>query len=69
MWSVVTDGPAPAEGTVVSALPHGTGMRYRVVTPTRPTPDAQPLDPGLEDGYLALAGTQALRPATAPTAR
>jgi ABC-2 type transport system ATP-binding protein len=67
VWSVVTDGPAPVEGTVVSALPHGAGMRYRVVTPTRPGPEAQPLEPGLEDGYLALAGAQATRSAT-PTA-
>jgi ABC-type multidrug transport system ATPase subunit len=54
VWSVVTDGPAPAEGTVVSALPHGTGMRYRVVAPDRPTPAAEPAEPALEDGYLAL---------------
>jgi ABC-2 type transport system ATP-binding protein len=67
VWSVVTDGPAPVEGTVVSALPQGAGMRYRVVTPTRPGPEAQPLEPGLEDGYLALAGAQATRSAT-PTA-
>jgi ABC-type multidrug transport system ATPase subunit len=54
VWSVVTDGPAPAEGTVVSALPHETCMRYRIVAPTRPSPQAQQLEPGLEDGYIAL---------------
>jgi ABC-type multidrug transport system ATPase subunit len=54
VWSFVTDGPAPADGTVVSALPHGTGMRYRVVAATPPDPRARPVDPGLEDGYLAL---------------
>jgi hypothetical protein len=42
-------------------------MRYRVVTPTRPGPTAQPLEPGLEDGYLALAGAQTAWSAT-PTA-
>lgn len=57
VWSLVTDGPAPPEGTVVSALPHETGMRYRIVAPTRPGPQAQQLEPGLEDGYLALTAT------------
>jgi ABC-2 type transport system ATP-binding protein len=54
VWSVVTDGPPPAEGTVVSALPHETGMRYRVVAAAAPAPQAHPVDPALEDGYLAL---------------
>ena len=54
VWSVVTDGPAPADGTVVSALPAEHGMRYRVVAPTAPGPQARPLEPGLEDGYLAV---------------
>jgi ABC-type multidrug transport system ATPase subunit len=54
VWSVVTDGPPPAEGTVVSALPHEDGMRYRVVAPEPPDPRARPLEPALEDGYLAL---------------
>ena len=57
VWTVVTSGPAPApaSGTVVSALPHDTGMRYRIVGPEQPAPDARPADPNLEDGYLALA--------------
>ncbi|KAB2349672.1 ABC transporter ATP-binding protein [Actinomadura rudentiformis] len=54
VWSVVTDGPPPAEGTVVSALPHEGGMRYRVVAPASPAPQARPVEPALEDGYLAL---------------
>lgn len=54
VWSIVTDGPPPAEGTVVSALPHDGGMRYRVVSPAAPGPEARPVDPALEDGYLAL---------------
>jgi ABC-2 type transport system ATP-binding protein len=54
VWSVVTDGPPPAEGTVVSALPHEGGMRYRVVAPAAPVPQARPVEPALEDGYLAL---------------
>ena len=56
VWSVVTDGPAPPGGRVVSALPHGAGMRYRVVATTSPGPRAEPAEPGLEDGYLALTG-------------
>ncbi|MEU4156429.1 ABC transporter ATP-binding protein [Actinoplanes sp. NPDC026670] len=56
VWSVVTDGPVPAEGTVVSALPHDDGMRYRVVARTAPSPQARPLEPNLEDGYLAVTG-------------
>jgi ABC-2 type transport system ATP-binding protein len=57
VWTVVTAGPAPAAGTIVSALPHDSGMRYRVVAPAPPAPDAEPADPNLEDGYLALAQT------------
>jgi ABC-type multidrug transport system ATPase subunit len=56
VWSVVTDGPAPPDGTVVSALPHESGMRYRIVAPTQPGARAQQVEPGLEDGYLALTG-------------
>jgi ABC-type multidrug transport system ATPase subunit len=62
VWSLDTDGPAPPDGTVVSALPHGTGMRYRVVAATPPDPRAQPVEPGLEDGYLTLTGAN--QPAT-----
>ncbi|SHN75617.1 ABC transporter ATP-binding protein [Cryptosporangium aurantiacum] len=54
VWSVVTDGPPPTEGTVVSALPHEDGMRYRIVAPTAPSPRAGSIEPGLEDGYLAV---------------
>ncbi|GIE28610.1 ABC transporter ATP-binding protein [Actinoplanes italicus] len=58
VWSVVTDGPAPSEGTVVSALPQDDGMRYRVVARDAPSAQARPLDPSLEDGYLAVAADQ-----------
>ena len=54
VWSVVTHGPPPADGTVVSALPHEGGMRYRVVATAAPRPQAHPVEPTLEDGYLAL---------------
>ena len=54
VWSVVTDGPPPTEGTVVSALPHEDGMRYRIVAPAAPNPLAHAVEPGLEDGYLAV---------------
>ena len=55
VWSVGTAGPAPTGGTIVSAVPDDAGMRYRVVAPTQPDPDAEPVEPNLEDGYLALA--------------
>ncbi|MGP4027101.1 ABC transporter ATP-binding protein [Actinomadura sp. 3N407] len=54
VWSVITEGPPPAEGTVVSALPHEGGMRYRIVASAAPGPQARPVEPALEDGYLAL---------------
>ena len=54
VWSIVTDGPPPTEGAVVSALPHDDGMRYRIVAATAPSPRAHPVQPGLEDGYLAV---------------
>ncbi|MGI5521711.1 ATP-binding cassette domain-containing protein [Micromonospora sp. CA-259024] len=72
VWSVVTDGPAPTEGTVVSALPHDDGMRYRIVAPSAPSPGARPLEPGLEDGYLAVAtgrGNASRQPASPPGRR
>jgi ABC-type multidrug transport system ATPase subunit len=56
VWSVVTaGGQAPPVGTVVAALPHDGGTRYRIVAPTRPAPGAEPVAPTLEDGYVALA--------------
>ncbi|WP_043627826.1 ABC transporter ATP-binding protein [Nonomuraea candida] len=54
VWTVTTSGPAPAAGRVVSALPEGAGMRYRVVSAAPPDPYARPVEPTLEDGYLAL---------------
>jgi hypothetical protein len=51
---MVTDGPPPAGGTVVSALPHEDGMRYRIVAPTAPGLQPGPVEPSLEDGYLAV---------------
>ncbi|GAA3449761.1 ATP-binding cassette domain-containing protein [Dactylosporangium matsuzakiense] len=56
VWSVTTAGPPPAEGKVVSALPDEDGMRYRVVAPRSPDPQARALEPNLEDGYLSLSG-------------
>jgi ABC-type multidrug transport system ATPase subunit len=55
VWSVVTNGPVPSVGTVLSALPDGGATRYRIVAPTRPSGDAEPVAPTLEDGYVALA--------------
>jgi ABC-type multidrug transport system ATPase subunit len=56
VWSVTTRHGGPPPGTVVSALAHENGTRYRVVADIRPTGNAEPLEPTLEDGYLALTG-------------
>ncbi|MBB4916483.1 ABC transporter ATP-binding protein [Streptosporangium saharense] len=56
VWTVTTPGPAPS-GRIVSALPTDAGTRYRVVAPERPAPEAEPVEPTLEEGYLALMET------------
>jgi ABC-2 type transport system ATP-binding protein len=53
-WEVTTTGPAPAHGVVVSAVSRADGTRYRVVSAERPAPDAVPVAPTLEEGYVAL---------------
>ncbi|MEU6075354.1 ATP-binding cassette domain-containing protein [Micromonospora sp. NPDC047074] len=72
-WEVRTTGAPPADGVVVSAVNSGDGFRYRVVSPTRPAPEAAPVPPTLEDGYVALmrrhASTRAAEPATRTAAR
>jgi hypothetical protein len=45
---------------VVSALAHDGATRYRIVAATRPSSDAQPVDPTLEDGYVLLAQQHSL---------
>ena len=53
-WEVTTSGPAPTHGVVVSAVSRADGTRYRVVSADRPAPDAVPVAPTLEEGYVAL---------------
>jgi ABC-2 type transport system ATP-binding protein len=60
VWSLVTSGPVPAVGTVLSALPQGGATRYRIVAATRPAARAEPVAPTLEDGYIALAQQHSL---------
>jgi ABC-type multidrug transport system ATPase subunit len=60
VWSLVTSGPVPSVGTVLSALPGADGTRYRVVAPSRPSPDAEQVAPTLEDGYVALSQRHSL---------
>jgi ABC-type proline/glycine betaine transport system ATPase subunit len=60
VWSLVSSGPAPSVGTVVSVLPHDGATRYRIVAATRPSADAQPVVPTLEDGYVLLAQQHSL---------
>jgi ABC-type multidrug transport system ATPase subunit len=60
VWSLVGSGPVPPAGTVVSALPHDGATRYRIVATTRPSADAEPVAPTLEDGYVLLAQQHSL---------
>jgi len=55
VWSLVTSDPVPSVGTVLSSLPDGGATRYRIVAAARPSPEAEPVAPSLEDGYVALA--------------
>lgn len=45
--------PPPEHVTVVNATTTGAGTQYRIVTDSPPA-DATPVDPNLEDGYMAL---------------
>ena len=45
--------PPPEDVTVVNATTTGASTQYRIVTDTPPA-DATPVDPNLEDGYMAL---------------
>ncbi|MBF9335603.1 ABC transporter ATP-binding protein [Microbacterium lacticum] len=49
--------PPPEDATVVNAITTAEGTRYRIVTDTPPD-DAEPVEPSLEDGYMALATKQ-----------
>ncbi|MGW0434854.1 ABC transporter ATP-binding protein [Micromonospora sp. NPDC003197] len=53
-WELHTTGAPPAEGVVVSAVSRADGTVYRVVSAVRPSPDATPVTPSLEEGYVAL---------------
>ncbi|WP_030508139.1 ABC transporter ATP-binding protein [Microbispora rosea] len=57
-WELVGQGP-PATGVVVSAVSRSDGTHYRLVSSSRPDPRAVPVQPSLEEGYVALmhAGT------------
>ena len=57
VWSVVTPGPEPKGGVIVSVLPDPRGVRYRLVASRQPTPDAVPVSPSLEEGYITLRDT------------
>ncbi|PZR99334.1 MAG: ABC transporter ATP-binding protein [Candidatus Chloroheliales bacterium] len=55
VWTMDTTGPVPTgDLTVVSAFNTGAGMHYRIVSSVRPGADAEPTEPSLEDGYVAL---------------
>lgn len=65
-WTITTTGAPPAgEHAVVTAVTTPTGTAYRIVTDTPPA-GAEAVDPGLEDGYLALMRTDCVTTAGDP---
>jgi ABC-2 type transport system ATP-binding protein len=63
VWEVIIPSaelPALRQRHLVSTTAHRSdGVHARVVADTAPTPDARPLDPSLEDAYLAMLSTHA----------
>ncbi len=56
VWSVTLAAGEKPQGdlTVVSMLPQGASVQYRVVGQPETSQQAQPADPSLEDGYIWL---------------
>jgi ABC-type multidrug transport system ATPase subunit len=55
VWTVTTAGEKPQGNvTLVSAVPVGTGTRYRVVGEPSPSLRMELAEPSLEDGYVWL---------------
>lgn len=56
VWSIALAAGEKPQGdlTVVSMLPQGASVQYRVVGQPEPGQQAQPSDPSLEDGYIWL---------------
>jgi ABC-type multidrug transport system ATPase subunit len=55
VWQITTEGPKPAGNfTIVSTLPLGAGMQYRVVGDPANRVDATLAEPTLEDAYVWL---------------
>lgn len=55
VWQLVRPAasPPPALPTIAAA-PTASGTGYRVLAPSSPGPDAQAVEPTIEDGYIAL---------------
>jgi ABC-type multidrug transport system ATPase subunit len=51
LWSSATE---PAGGTMLSSRLVGRRRQFRVLADAPPAPDARPVEPSLEDGYLAV---------------
>lgn len=55
VWEFEADGYAPAPTHVlVASVRTPSGLKYRVLAPERPAPDARSVEPTLEDSYLWL---------------
>jgi ABC-type multidrug transport system ATPase subunit len=62
VWRITTAGQTPiGEGTIIAAIREQGGVQYRIVADRPPQGGAVPLEPTLEDGYVALAGSAAAR--------
>ncbi|GGM49643.1 ABC transporter ATP-binding protein [Microbacterium saperdae] len=58
-WVTAPRTTSPSEDiAVVNAISTPEGTRYRIVT-DNPPPDAEPVEPSLEDGYMVLATKEA----------
>jgi ABC-type multidrug transport system ATPase subunit len=55
VWSLTTAGPPPVGDLfVLAALNLSDRVQYRILADRRPAVDAVAVQPGLEDGYVAL---------------
>lgn len=60
VWTLTQPASPPAGAIVVSAIHRGNTTEYRLIASHRPTPNAQPASPRLEDGYMTLMHDQRL---------
>jgi ABC-2 type transport system ATP-binding protein len=58
VWRIsLPPGTPPPDHPIVAIAPTSDAIHYRVIAPRRPEPEAAPLEPTVEDGYVALMHT------------